>query len=61
MAPDSPSTIIDSAEGRLHEGLTYEVFITAVTLLTLAMTVFYYLPGTTELVKLDFIQMAPRG
>ncbi len=51
MTTDLLSTTIDSPERRLDESLTYEVFITAVTLLTLAMTVFYYLPGTTELVK----------
>lgn len=33
------------------ESLTYEVFITAVTLLTLAMTVVYYLPFSAEVVK----------
>ncbi len=41
----------ESGGDHLTQSLTYEVFITAVTLLTLAMTVVFFLPITSELVR----------
>ncbi len=41
----------ETAGNHLTQSLTYEVFITAVTLLTLAMTLVYLLPPTSELVR----------
>ncbi len=51
MSADSPALAAAPAAHQRDESLTYEVFITAVTLLTLAMTAAYYLHLTSELVK----------
>ena len=51
MFAGSELTTGDGKDSRLYQSLTYEIFIAAVTLLTLAMTVAYFLPMTSDLVR----------
>lgn len=51
MSAHLPTTTTDAVDTRLERSLTYELFITAVTLLALALLVGYYIPFTSPLVK----------